>query len=96
MIHGLLVVRKICHFHKFSQFLSFPEATKSAVYNAMLDHLNQILLNDLDLELDLEQEENEVKITHCLKIAHIISFEPFWHFSTILVLSKIELSGNTV
>ena len=73
-----------------------PEATKSAVYNAMLDHLNQILLNDLDLELDLEQEENEVKITHCLKIAHIISFEPFWHFSTILVLSKIELSGNTV
>merc|ERR1711953_565011 len=36
------------------------EATKSAVYNAMLDHLNQILLNDLDLELDLEQEENEL------------------------------------
>ena len=61
--------RKICHFHKFSQFLSFPEATKSAVYNAMLDHLNQILLNDLDLELDLEQEENEVKFfPHCLKI----------------------------
>ena len=46
-----------------------PEATKSAVYNAMLDHLNQILLNDLDLELDLEQEENEVKFfPHCLKI----------------------------
>jgi len=36
------------------------EATKSAVYNAMLDHLNQILMNDLDFDLDLEEQENEL------------------------------------
>ena len=54
-----LRARKICHFHKFSQFY-LPEATKSAVYNAMLDHLNQILMNDLDFDLDLEEQENEV------------------------------------
>ena len=69
MIHGLLSVRAKYVTSTNSRNFYLPEATKSAVYNAMLDHLNQILLNDLDLELDLEQEENEVKFfPHCLKI----------------------------
>ena len=62
------VKKKLLHFLYFLERTEsifthiFAEATKSAVYHALLDHLTEILMNEpTDYELE-EEPENEVKI----------------------------------